>query len=152
MFFISKDTTLAPGFVSLGTHSLSDHMQSLSFKFHLYTNSFQTHVAIWASLLNCRQLEVHLIGTLNIMCPRLLVIPLCWTCSFCSLLSISYPRNNQWYMSLVYVFPSSCGWVCLFLTTTLNVILCTLFSSLLPHYPQHFLFCIPLSSPWKPSI
>lgn len=81
---ISEDAVLAPGFVSVETHSLSDHMQSLGFKFHLYTDSFQTHIVIWASLLNSRQLEVHLIGTLN-MSPRLLVIPLCWTCSFYNL-------------------------------------------------------------------
>lgn len=84
---ISEDAVLAPGFVSVETHSRSDQMQSLGFKSHLYTDSFQTHIAFWASLLNCRQLEVHLIGTLNIVCPRLLVIFLCWTCSFYNLSS-----------------------------------------------------------------
>ena len=94
-------------------------MKSLGFKFHLYTDSFQIPITDLTSVLKSRQLEVYLIGILNIICPKLLTIPPVQTCSFYNLSPISFPRNDprkHFGMCL-----SRLMWVCVYFSQPLMI-------------------------------
>lgn len=96
----------SPTFFSINTHSLHDLillLKSHGFKFHLYADSFQIHIA---DLNLSHELQTiylclgYLIIILQIICPKLLTISVYQTCSFCFLSQLSQKSSilTCWYV------------------------------------------------------